>query len=145
MASHLLTLADIDVDGAAATVQAAADSAQQVADAAAPAATANGGGGFFGPLASGLEAILKVIDGGLIQLGVPYSYGFSIILLTVMVKAAIFPLSKQQVRRGPVPAGSTAGSCMGTCNPYPFHLTAWTYNGAAWLSFRTFSAPENGR
>lgn len=28
---------------------------------------------------------------------VPYSYGFAIILLTVLVKAATFPLTKKQV------------------------------------------------
>ena len=31
------------------------------------------------------------------MLHVPYSYGFAIILLTVLVKAATFPLTKKQV------------------------------------------------
>ena len=31
------------------------------------------------------------------MLHVPYSYGFAIILLTVLVKALTFPLSKKQV------------------------------------------------
>ncbi|MCO5600331.1 hypothetical protein L7F22_054441 [Adiantum nelumboides] len=48
-------------------------------------------------LTDGLEAILKVLKDGLQALHVPYSYGFAIILLTVLVKAATFPLSKQQV------------------------------------------------
>lgn len=53
--------------------------------------------GWFGWLADGFEAILKVLDSGLEKLNVPYSYGFAIILLTVMVKVATFPLSKAQV------------------------------------------------
>ncbi|MCO5594409.1 hypothetical protein L7F22_048439 [Adiantum nelumboides] len=48
-------------------------------------------------LTDGLEAILKVLKDGLQALHVPYSYGFAIILLTVLVKAATFPLSKKQV------------------------------------------------
>ncbi|KAH7296585.1 hypothetical protein KP509_26G029600 [Ceratopteris richardii] len=44
-----------------------------------------------------LESILKVLKDGLQALHVPYSYGFAIILLTILVKAATFPLSKQQV------------------------------------------------
>ena len=40
----------------------------------------------------------QVLDNGLTQLHIPYSYGFSIILLTCLVKLATFPLTKQQVR-----------------------------------------------
>jgi len=43
------------------------------------------------------EAGLKVLDQFLHGLGIPYSYGFAIILLTVIVKLATFPLSKAQV------------------------------------------------
>ena len=39
----------------------------------------------------------QVLDGGLVSAGVPYSYGFSIILLTLLVKLATYPLSKKQV------------------------------------------------
>jgi len=39
----------------------------------------------------------QVLDSGLESANVPYSYGFSIILLTLLVKIATFPLSKQQV------------------------------------------------
>lgn len=42
----------------------------------------------------------QVLDDNLENAGVPYSYGFSIILLTVMVKLATFPLSKKQVSAG---------------------------------------------
>jgi YidC/Oxa1 family membrane protein insertase len=37
------------------------------------------------------------LEGGLERAGVPYSYGFAIILLTVMVKLATFPLTKKSV------------------------------------------------
>ena len=40
---------------------------------------------------------LKVLKDGLSTLNVPYSYGFAIILLTVLVKAVTFPLTKKQV------------------------------------------------
>lgn len=39
----------------------------------------------------------KVLKDGLSTLNVPYSYGFAIILLTVLVKAVTFPLTKKQV------------------------------------------------
>ena len=42
--------------------------------------------------------VLQVLDSGLHNAGVPYSYGFAIILLTILVKLATYPLSKQQVR-----------------------------------------------
>jgi membrane protein insertase Oxa1/YidC/SpoIIIJ len=41
--------------------------------------------------------VLQVLEGGLSAAGVPYSYGFAIILLTVLVKAATYPLSKKSV------------------------------------------------
>ena len=40
---------------------------------------------------------LQVIDNGLEAAHVPYSYGFAIIALTILVKAATFPLSQKQV------------------------------------------------
>lgn len=39
----------------------------------------------------------QVLKDGLTAVHVPYSYGFAIILLTVLVKIATFPLTKQQV------------------------------------------------
>lgn len=39
----------------------------------------------------------QVLKDGLSTVHVPYSYGFAIILLTVLVKAATFPLTKKQV------------------------------------------------
>lgn len=44
--------------------------------------------------------MLQVLDQGLSGAGVPYSYGFAIILLTILVKLATYPLSKQQVTCG---------------------------------------------
>ncbi|KAE8693113.1 Inner membrane protein PPF-1 [Hibiscus syriacus] len=73
--------------------------------AADPAATASGStdaaaqknGGWFGFIAESMEFVLKVLKDGLSALHVPYAYGFAIILLTVIVKIATFPLTKQQV------------------------------------------------
>ncbi|CAN1295397.1 ALBINO3-like protein 1, chloroplastic [Linum perenne] len=42
-----------------------------------------------------MESILKVLKDVLSTLHVPYSYGFAIILLTIIVKAATFPLTRK--------------------------------------------------
>ena len=52
--------------------------------------------GFLSPLSNTLEKILGVVQHGLESLHVPYSYGFSIILLTVFVRTATYPLTKKQ-------------------------------------------------
>jgi len=65
-----------------------------VSNAASQASTKTGP---FSFIADGLETVLKAIDGGFELLHVPYSYGFSIILLTVVVKILTFPLSKSSV------------------------------------------------
>ncbi|KAK2443532.1 63 kDa inner membrane family protein [Trifolium repens] len=44
-----------------------------------------------------METVLKVLKDGLSTLHVPYAYGFAIIMLTVLVKAATFPLTRKQV------------------------------------------------
>ena len=75
-----------DVDAAGAVVAAAGD---------APAVVERTG--FMNGIANGLESLLEVIDGGLQAGGVPYSYGFSIILLTFLVKLVTFPLTKKQI------------------------------------------------
>lgn len=54
-------------------------------------------GGFFGPIAAVFENTLKLLDNGLAGLHIPYSYGFAIILLTILVKILTFPLTKKQV------------------------------------------------
>lgn len=44
-----------------------------------------------------MSITIQVLKDGLSAVHVPYSYGFAIILLTVIVKAATLPLTKQQV------------------------------------------------
>lgn len=64
---------------------------------AAAAASSGADTSVFAPLTNTLETVLKQIQGVLTQLHVPYSYGYSIILLTVLVKVLTYPLTKQQV------------------------------------------------
>ncbi|KAJ0972466.1 hypothetical protein J5N97_020425 [Dioscorea zingiberensis] len=72
-----------------------------IADAAVSSDTVAQGSKQSGDWLSGitntLETVLKVLKDALSALHVPYSYGFAIILLTVIVKAATFPLTKKQV------------------------------------------------
>ncbi|CAA3022151.1 inner membrane PPF-1, chloroplastic [Olea europaea subsp. europaea] len=81
----LYTLADaaVAVDGGAAS-ESASSAAQK-------------SGGWFGFISDTMEVVLKVLKDGLSTVHVPYAYGFAIILLTVLVKVATFPLTKQQV------------------------------------------------
>ncbi|KAL8520049.1 hypothetical protein ACS0TY_010835 [Phlomoides rotata] len=48
-------------------------------------------------ITNAMEVVLKVLKDGLSTLHAPYAYGFAIILLTILVKAATFPLTKKQV------------------------------------------------
>nr|XP_011461236.1 PREDICTED: inner membrane protein PPF-1, chloroplastic [Fragaria vesca subsp. vesca] len=54
-------------------------------------------GGWFGFISDSMEFVLKILKDGLSAVHVPYAYGFAIILLTVIVKVATLPLTKQQV------------------------------------------------
>ncbi|KAK1398563.1 Inner membrane protein PPF-1, chloroplast [Heracleum sosnowskyi] len=84
----LYTLADaaVAVDAAAGgDVAASGDAAVQKS------------GGWFGFISEAMEVVLKVLKDGLTAVHVPYSYGFAIILLTVLVKVFTLPLTKQQV------------------------------------------------
>eukprot|EP00249_Psilotum_nudum_P010641 c22672_g1_i1 orf=263-1804(+) len=74
-----------------------ADSAVVTSSGTAADAAQKQSGGWLGGLTDALEAILKVLKDGFSSLHVPYAYGFAIILLTVLVKVATFPLTKQQV------------------------------------------------
>ncbi|XP_020199568.3 inner membrane protein PPF-1, chloroplastic [Aegilops tauschii subsp. strangulata] len=72
--------------------------------AAAPGVAADGGakeaaaaGDWFAGITGSMETVLKVLKDGLLTLHVPYPYGFAIILLTVLIKGATFPLTKKQV------------------------------------------------
>ncbi|KAF8030866.1 hypothetical protein BT93_D0146 [Corymbia citriodora subsp. variegata] len=86
--SLLYTLADAAV---------AADSAAAGAASGSTDVAAQKNGGWFGFISDGMEFVLKVLKDGLSAVHVPYAYGFAIILLTVIVKVATFPLTKQQV------------------------------------------------
>ncbi|KAL3518210.1 hypothetical protein ACH5RR_020799 [Cinchona calisaya] len=89
--SLLYTLADaaVAVDPATIASGAASDSTT--------AAVAQKSGGWFGFISETMEVVLKILEDGFSALHVPYAYGFAIILLTVIVKAATFPLTKKQV------------------------------------------------
>nr|XP_048324524.1 inner membrane protein PPF-1, chloroplastic [Ziziphus jujuba var. spinosa] len=84
----LYTLADAAV---------AVDSASGGAASTSTDAAAQKNGGWFGFISEAMEFVLKVLKDGLSAVHVPYAYGFAIILLTVIVKVATFPLTKQQV------------------------------------------------
>ena len=73
-----------------------ADAAIDTSDAEAMKAAGLQKGGWLGPITDGLEAALEGID-SVLDGRVPFSYGYSIIALTVLVKLATFPLSKKQV------------------------------------------------
>ncbi|KAL7601257.1 inner membrane protein PPF-1, chloroplastic [Lactuca sativa] len=85
--SLMYTLAD-----AAVAVDPAASASGESA-----ATTVQKSGGWFGFISDAMEVVLKVLKDGLTAVHVPYSYGFAIILLTVLVKVATLPLTKQQV------------------------------------------------
>ena len=53
--------------------------------------------GWLSPLSNTLERVLGFLQSGLETLHVPYSYGFSIVLLTLLVRTATFPLTKKQI------------------------------------------------
>jgi len=80
----LLLLADVSAAVDAGAIDATADAPQK-------------SGGFMSIFADSFEAFLKVIDNVLTSMNVPYSYGFSIIVLTLLVKLATYPLSAKQV------------------------------------------------
>ncbi|XP_066364683.1 ALBINO3-like protein 1, chloroplastic [Miscanthus floridulus] len=79
------------------TVADAAVSAEPVVTAADGGTKEATAGDWLSGITNSMETVLKVLKDGLSALHVPYSYGFAIILLTVLVKAATFPLTKKQV------------------------------------------------
>ncbi|KAI7839536.1 hypothetical protein COHA_006718 [Chlorella ohadii] len=85
--AQLLALGD-------AAAQRIADLADAAAAAAEPAKKDNG---WLQPLVTALETVLTFIEDGLKKLNVPYSYGWSIVALTAVIKLATFPLTKKQV------------------------------------------------
>ena len=91
-------LAAPDLQGASSSLVESASDLVDAASAAAPAVVEAPAryDGFLSPLSDALESVLGVLQHGLEFLHVPYSYGFSIILLTVFVRTATFPLTKKQ-------------------------------------------------
>lgn len=87
---HLVANASPDV--ALARLLHIADAAMAEAPAAAPQDN-----GWLAPLVEGLETVLRYIQTGLDKVSVPYSYGWSIVALTAMVKLVTFPLTRTQV------------------------------------------------
>ncbi|XP_071721296.1 inner membrane protein ALBINO3, chloroplastic-like [Rutidosis leptorrhynchoides] len=86
--SLIYTLADAAV---------AVDSSASVSGDSTVTTTVQKSGGWFGFISDAMEVVLKVLKDGLTAVHVPYAYGFAIILLTVLVKLATLPLTKQQV------------------------------------------------
>lgn len=82
----LYTVADAAVSGSPDMVTAAntAETAKQNSD-------------WLSGVTNTMETVLKVLKDGLSTVHVPYAYGFAIILLTLIVKTATFPLTKKQV------------------------------------------------
>lgn len=63
-------------------------------------------GGWLAPWVNFLESVLVTIQDQLDKVHIPYSYGFSIILLTLFVKVLTFPVVKTQVSNpGPCSPG----------------------------------------
>ncbi|XP_068668812.1 inner membrane protein PPF-1, chloroplastic [Aristolochia californica] len=100
---HALDSVDIDkvvsrVEGLFYTL---ADAAVATADSTSAATSTDAAvqknGGWFGFISDAMEVVLKVLKDGISAVHVPYAYGFAIILLTVIVKIATLPLTKQQV------------------------------------------------
>lgn len=81
---HMMMLGDADPSAVVDAAAAAADVPQK-------------SGGFMSVFSDSFETFLKVIDSVLDGAGVPYSYGFSIIVLTLLVKLGTYPLSAKQV------------------------------------------------
>ncbi len=90
-----VALVSSQVDRLAVLADAAGSVASDVVDVSADVPEKSGG--FMSIFADSFESFLKVIDSGLASLNVPYSYGFSIIVLTLLVKLATYPLSAKQV------------------------------------------------
>lgn len=103
--AELVSQAPTAVNGVVSRVEGLLYTIADAASVATNAATATGtetavekqDGGWLGGLTDALELILKVLKDGLQAVHVPYAYGFAIILLTILVKGATFPLTQKQV------------------------------------------------
>ena len=54
--------------------------------------------GLWGRFVNLLAVILVALDSSMRSIGIPYSFGFAIILFTVLVRLATFPLNMQQIK-----------------------------------------------
>ena len=97
--AHAVQLLASLADTAALQLPAEVGSSGEAAAATATAAVKTSSGGWLGPLTDYLQQTLQFLQHGLEQLHVPYTYGWAIILLTVIVKTATLPLTKLQVRQ----------------------------------------------
>jgi len=93
-----LSLADLAADAAqdAASLAASSPDGAAAADAAA-AAAAQQGNGWFGFLTLPIETLLEFLHSALAGTGVPNAWGASIIVMTLVIKALTFPLTKSQL------------------------------------------------
>ncbi|KAG1339275.1 putative ALBINO3-like protein 1, chloroplastic [Cocos nucifera] len=85
------------VEGLRYTLADAAVAADPFSTGAAATTSVQKNGGWFGFISDAMKVVLKVLKDGLTAIHIPYAYGFAIILLTVIVKVATFPLTKKQV------------------------------------------------
>jgi YidC/Oxa1 family membrane protein insertase len=107
-------------------LSAAFDLADAAAAAASSTASSGSSSGFLAPLTDTLETVLKAIQTELDKLKVPYSYGYSILILTAIVKLVTLPLTKKQVgfaRRVPASASSA---------PDMYHQQTYSYQAGVW-------------
>ena len=63
-------------------------------------------------LHAGCAKFAVALQSNLDKVHVPYSYGWSIILLTLLVKTAIFPITRKQVHDYSFPFLQTAQFCL---------------------------------
>lgn len=98
VAHHANVVATLAEDSVITAAASATGAAVTTATDAAVTAVARSNSGPFDALAVVFENVLELLNDLLEKAHVPYSYGFAIIALTVLVKAATFPLSMKQVQ-----------------------------------------------
>ncbi len=95
--AHAVQLIASLADSSALQLPSEISASGQAAASAASSAARQSSGGWLGPLTDSLQQLLEYLQHGLEQLHVPYTYGWAIILLTIIVKTATLPLTKIQV------------------------------------------------
>ena len=87
----------MDVDAMSSALDAAPISGGDTAVVDAATEAANNNGGWFGFLTLPIESLLQILHGGLKSVGIPNAWGTSIIVMTLVIKALTFPLTKGQL------------------------------------------------